>query len=353
MGLDVVAVGYGGIARPQLRYLDELADVTVVGGADIDRDARAQFEADFDAPSYATHQELLAEHGNADAATIITPHAIHREQILACVETGLDVYVEKPLVVGLDAAVEVIRAARLRDHILQVGYQRHFHPLFERLREVVTSGRIGEPHFAACHLEQNWIDPQRGTWRTDPAISGGGQLYDSGSHLLDALLWCTDAEPHRVAAIMDAEDGVDVNSALAVELHRDGRQVTASVGVTADGPTYPVTDEALVIVGTAGKVTYGDETVTIVERGDEPGETRTRRISESVDESDVFVAKLDDFVAAARSEREPAVPGEMALGVTALTEAAYEAHDTGTVVDVGERLSRARSAIDATTDTGA
>lgn len=144
---------------------------------------------------------------------------------------------------------------------------------------------------------------------------------------------------------MDEEGGVDVDTALAVRLDRDGRQLTASVGVTADGPTYPDTDERLVVVGTEGKVTYGNGELVIVERGGEPGETETTRITEAVDASEVFVAKLEDFVAAVRDEREPAVPGEVALAVTALTEAAFEAHERGTVVDVGSRLDRAREVV--------
>lgn len=345
MDVDVVAIGYGGIARPQLRYLDAQPGVTIRACADVDEEARSAFETSFDAPAYPTHEALLADHGDADLGTVITPHAYHHAQILACLDAGMHVYVEKPLVVDLDEAVEVIGAARERDCLLQVGYQRRFHPLFDRLRRIVDDGRIGQPHFAACHLEQDWIGPQSGTWRTEPAISGGGQLVDSGSHLLDVLLWCTGADPRKIAVRMDRRDGVDVNSALSISLDRDGRTLTASVGVTANGATYPKTGDRLFIAGTAGTVRYSPGELEVVERGEEPGDTSTSRITEDVDDSAVFVAKLDDVIGAVREARSPAVPGDRVLGVTALIEAAYEADEREAVVDVSQRLDEARASL--------
>lgn len=349
MTVRLLATGFGGVARPQLQYFSLLDDVEVVAGADVAEAAREWFEEEFDAPAVESHEALLDEFGEeADAISIITPHSFHREQILTSFDAGLDVYVEKPMVIGVEAAVEVVAASREQDRILHVGYQRHFHPLFEDLKELIDEGRIGEPHFASCYLEQDWIEPHRGTWRTDPAISGGGQLYDSGSHLLDALLWTTGAEPKQVAAVMtDDPDrpGVDVDSALAATLDRDGTALTASIGVTADGSTHPETYEELVVVGTEGKVSVEGDGMTVVEQGEEPGETTVEHIELDIDESDVFVAKMDDFVASVKGETEPAVPGEVALPVTALTEAAYAARERGETVDIEALLAAARESV--------
>lgn len=349
MTVKVVCIGFGGVARPQLEYFDTHPDVEVVAGADISDEAQEWFERTYGVPAYASHKELLDNHGEAaDAASIITPHTFHRRQILDCLAVGLDVYVEKPMVVGLEAAVEVVETARETGCLVQVGFQRHFHPLFQRMRAIVAEGRIGQPHFAACYLEQDWIEPHIGTWRTNPSISGGGQLYDSGSHLLDVLLWTTDASPGQVAAVTtDAPDqpGVDVDSALAVTLDRDGAPLVASVGVTADGPSYPGTDERLVVVGTDGKITYADDALVITEQEDARENQTTERVDIETNDREVFVAKLDDFVAAVRGEKSPAVPGEMALDVTALTEAAYEAADTGQTVDIQEAIATARATL--------
>lgn len=348
MPIRLLAIGFGGVARPQLQYFAFLDDVELVAGADVDSEARDWFEVEFDAPAYESHDGLLTNHAEAaDAVSIITPHSFHHEQILDSFAAGLDVYVEKPMVVGLEEAVDVVSAANRGGRILQVGYQRHFHPLYQKLKELIEAGRIGEPHFASCYLEQDWINRRTGTWRTDPAVSGGGQLYDSGSHLLDALLWTTGGKPRRVAAVMrDAPDhpGVDVDSAVSATLDRNGTPLTASIAVTADGPTYPETAERLVVIGTDGKIEFGEGALVVSEQGVDPEQQTVDRIELDVDIDEVFMAKMDDFIAAVRGETPPAVPAEQALPVTVLTEAAYEANRRGETIDARAMLEQARAA---------
>ena len=234
MSTSIAVVGLGGLGRVLLRSLADL-DVEVAAGVDVSPDARATFEDSFDAPAYDDLESLLAAH-DLNGAVIATPHALHHEQATACLEADLDVLVEKPMVTDVGDAVDLIETADARDGVLAIGYQRHFHPAFVEIKRIVDSGRIGDVHAANAHLSQDWIGVQRGTWRTNPELSGGGQLYDSGSHLLDALLWTTGATPQSVSARMTFDTpGVDTDAALAIELECDGRPVTASVSVSGVG----------------------------------------------------------------------------------------------------------------------
>ena len=185
---------------------------------------------------------------------------------------------------------------------------------------------------------QDWLDVVADSWRTNPELSGGGQLYDSGSHLLDALLWVTGSRPVSVAATTDSRgEAVDINSALAATLERDGRPITASIAVTGEGVTGPDTGEGLFVWGSDGAIEYDGERVRVREGAveyaagieDPSFETLTRR-------------KLANFVRAVRGEESPAVGPEVGLRITALTEAAYEAAETGRTVDVEARIEAAR-----------
>ena len=209
--------------------------------------------------------------------------------------------------------------------------------MFRELKRLVTGGRIGEIHAANAYLGQDWIEIQRGAWRTDPALSGGGRLYDSGSHLLDALLWTLDAEPGTVAAVTDDRgEDVDVNSALAATLEREAAApVTASVGV-GDG-TNGEPDEGLVVWGTEGHVRYENGDLTLFE----DGATYEGSVEGDRDFMALTRRKLSDFVRAVGDGDEPSVPGSFGLQVTALTEAAYEAAETGQTVDVQARIEEA------------
>ena len=341
MNVRLGAVGLGGLGRVELGLYDDLG-VEIVAGADVSSDAREGFEVTYDAPAYEDYEAMLDAH-DLDAVSIVTPHTLHHEQAMACFEAGADVFLEKPMVTGVDNAVRLVDAAREQDRVLQVGYQRHFDPLFREFRRIVASGRIGDVHAVNAYLGQDWIEIQRGTWRTAPDLSGGGQLYDSGSHLLDALLWTTDATPRSVAAVTDArEEAVDVNSALALTLDRGDDAVTASVGVSGDG-TNGEPDEALVVWGTDGHVEYdGDDLIVY-----EDGVTYEGDVAGDRDFETLARRKLDDFVRAVEAGTSPSVPGSFGLQVTALTEAAYEAAETGRTVDVQAKIDRARESTDA------
>jgi len=341
MTVRLGAVGLGGLGSIELDLYDEMDDVEIVAGADVSEEAREEFAASYDAPTYESHDELLAAH-DVDAVNIVTPHTLHYEQAMDCFAAGADVFLEKPMVTGIENAASLVAAADERGRVLQVGYQRHFDPLFRELKRVVTSGRIGDIHAVNAYLGQNWIDLQRGTWRTDPDLSGGGQLYDSGSHLLDALLWTLDAEPRTVAAVTDHRgEEVDVNSALAATLSREDDRtssVTASVGVVGDG-TDGDPDEGIVFWGTDGHVRYEDDRLVV----SEAGATYEGEVSGERDFLALTRRKLSDFVRAVEERSAPAVPGSFGLQVTALTEAAYEAAETGRTVDVQARIEDART----------
>ena len=342
MTIRLGAIGLGGLGSIELGLYDEMDDVEVVAGADVSAGAREAFAAEYDAPTYEDHAAMLAEQ-DLDAVNIVTPHTLPYEQAMDCFDAGADVFLEKPMVTGIENAANLVDAADEQGRVLQVGYQRHFDPLFRELRRVVASGRIGEVHAADAYLGQDWIELQRGSWRTDPGLSGGGQLYDSGSHLLDALLWTLDAKPRRVAALVDDRgEDVDVNSALAIALDREGEggaetAITASVGVVGDG-TNGEPDEELVIWGTDGHVRYADGRLTV----SEDGATYEGEVSGDRDFETLTRRKLADFVRAVEQGTEPSVSGAFGLRVTALTEAAYEAAETGRTVDVTERLATAR-----------
>jgi predicted dehydrogenase len=331
----VAGIGVGDLGRLELELIGTVDGVEVVAGADPNPDAREALEYRHDALAFADYVEMLDE-VDPDAAVIVSPHTLHYEQAMACLERGVHVHLEKPMVTDVDHADDLIDAAAERGLTLAVGYQRHLDPRFRELRRLVDEGRIGELHAAVCHLEQGWIEWTREQWRSNPDLSGGGQLYDSGSHLLDALLWTTRATPVSVAAAVDDRgEDVDVNSALAAVLDRGGSSITASIGVSGDGTSTPAPGESLRLLGTEGSIAYDGKTIEVVEDG-----VAYEATPDEPSFEDVTERKLRNFVEAIRGEADLAIPAEDALQVTALTEAAYEAAASGRTVDVAAMLGR-------------
>ncbi|UTF54897.1 Gfo/Idh/MocA family protein [Natronosalvus rutilus] len=332
MVIGIGVIGLGGLAHVESDHLDSMPEVDLVGGADSFEAARDAFESAYRVPTYPNYQTLLENHEDQlDAALIVTPHTLHYEHASACLERDLHVFVEKPMVTAVADAIDLVETAADRDLVLQVGYQRHFHPAFQEIRRVVSSGRIGTPHTVSCSLDQEWVTNHEGTWRVNPDLSGGGQLYDTGSHLFDALLWMTNSTPKTVTAQVEfVKPGIDVNSALTMTLDRDGETIRSGISVSGDGiANSPF--ETYAIWGTDGRLTYRDDRLTIVEKG---RATYRATITEGAETQTLTRKKLENFVASIHGDVEPAVPGDVGLQITALTEAIYEAAEDGCSVDV-------------------
>ena len=304
MDLRIGAIGIGGLGYLQAKTYAELSNVEIVCAADVSPDARELFSEEFHAPAYEQVRSMLFEHAeDLDAVSIATPHTLHHEQAMLALEHDLHVLVEKPMVTDVGHAVDLVGTADAHDLVLQVGYQRHFHPAFKELRRVIESQRIGELHSVNCHLGQNWIDSHQGTWRVDPSLSGGGQLYDSGSHLLDALLWTTGATPTTVAAQIEFDSPrIDVNSALALKLERDGRTITTSVGVSGDGVDI-LPSEGYHYWGNRGRLSYVDDRITVAERG---AVTYRTELTGEGNFQALNQEKLQNFIASIDGTEEPA-----------------------------------------------
>jgi predicted dehydrogenase len=342
---NAACIGLGDLGRLEASVLDALDGVRLVGGADPAPDARRQFESELGRPSYGSVDDLLDAH-DVDLVTIVTPHTLHYEQARACLARDVHVHLEKPMVTDLSHADDLIERAAARDLVLAVGYQRHFDPRFREIRRLVDAGRIGQPHMAVAHLEQEWIRWTKDQWRSNPALSGGGQLYDSGSHLLDALLWTLDADPVTVTATVDrGSHAVDVNSALTVALERrapatDGGseseepattpgRITASVGVSGAGTSVPEPGESLRLWGTEGTVSFDGEAIVV--DGSDGSDVVT---PETLAFEELTRRKLRNVVDAIGGEAELEIPAADGRRAIALTEAAYEAAERGERVTV-------------------
>jgi predicted dehydrogenase len=331
MTVSIAAVGLGLLGQMECDHYRRFDDVDLVAGVDVSADARAEFESSFEAPTYETVEALLSMHrDDLDAVSIVTPHVFHHEHAMAALEADLHVFLEKPLTTTVETARELVDTARHRDRVLQVGFQRHFDPLFVELRRVIDEGAIGTPHTVNAYLGQKWISEHDGSWRTVRSLSGGGQLFDSGTHLVDSMLWVLDARATTVTGLVDERGhDVDVNSALAATLDRDGERITASICVCGAG-TDVGPNEGLTIWGTEGHVTLADGALVVTT----PDSDRTIEIDEERDFDTLTRRKLRNFVDTVAGNEESVVTGEYGLAVTAFLESAYEAAESGRQVTV-------------------
>jgi predicted dehydrogenase len=148
--------------------------------------------------------KLLAERGSElDAAFIITPHAYHHDQTLACMQAGLDVLLEKPMVMNAAEAESLIAARARTGRLLVVAFPGSLSPNIRTAVSMLRSGEVGPIRTISGLVWQNWGVNTVGTWRQKPEIAGGGFLFDTGAHLLNTVSDLAGEDFAEVAAWLD------------------------------------------------------------------------------------------------------------------------------------------------------
>jgi predicted dehydrogenase len=155
-------------------------------------------------PNVPDLEKLLAGHaGEIDAAFIITPHAMHHGQAKACMEAGIDVLLEKPMVMNAGEAESLIATRDRTGRLLVVSFNGSLSPQVRKASQMLRSGELGRILNVSAVVWQNWKNLTAGTWRQDPPISGGGFLFDTGAHMLNTVSDLVGEDFTEVAAWLD------------------------------------------------------------------------------------------------------------------------------------------------------
>ena len=135
--------------------------------------------------SWATVEDAVADPA-VDAVYIALPVALHAHAAITALRAGKHVLCEKPMAVNFAQSQQMVAEARASGRFLGVSYYRRLYPKLIRAKQLIAEGAIGRPLLADanCH---SWLDTEGRDWLRDPALAGGGALYDIASHRIDAM----------------------------------------------------------------------------------------------------------------------------------------------------------------------
>jgi len=176
--LGVGVIGLGEIGQFHLRGFASSSECEIRAVSDIDAALAEETASRFGASSYTSYQELLSDPA-IDIVSIGLPHRLHREVLLAAIAAGKQVLCEKPLCMTVGECDEVIDAAARANVTVGVQHNQLFYPPHVRAKELIENGSIGRPVLMRLRLA---IGGKFRGWRTDPAVTGGGILFDAGVH---------------------------------------------------------------------------------------------------------------------------------------------------------------------------
>ncbi|MEK7408367.1 MAG: Gfo/Idh/MocA family oxidoreductase [Acidobacteriota bacterium] len=173
---------------------------------------------------HVNYRDLLAEKG-IDFVVIATPDHHHCPNLLAALDAGKDVYLEKPLSLNLEESARMVQAVRNSRQIVQVGMQRRSMEFCIEVKKLVDEGALGKVsmvkalwnwHFAKPidnsplagkidwglflgSAKKRPLEPRRLRWWRGFWDYSGGNMTDQGTHLMDVAQWMTSSGPPRAA----------------------------------------------------------------------------------------------------------------------------------------------------------
>jgi predicted dehydrogenase len=180
-------IGCGLIGRKRAAAARALGhDLTAV--ADIARDRAEAFAAEFGAEA-ALDWQTIAARADLDAVAVATPHDGLSAIAVFCLDRGKHVLLEKPAGRNLAEAMAVAEAAERNARMVKVGFNHRFHPAIAKARRLVADDALGPLYYIRGRYGHGGRVGYEQEWRCDREISGGGELIDQGSHLIDLSRW--------------------------------------------------------------------------------------------------------------------------------------------------------------------
>ena len=227
--LHVGIIGCGRIAGTMAETLMKMDSVVSYAAASRDKEKAAAFASKYGfQKTYGSYQELAAD-PNVDLVYIAVPHSHHAECARLCLENGRSVLCEKSFTVNAREAESVISLAHKKHLLITEAMWVRYIPLVRTLREVLSSGIIGELSMCTANLHYVIDDKPR---LTDPDLAGGA-LLDVGVYALTfaSIVFGDDVSSVSASAVLTGK-GVDRQDSITLT-YRDGKMAVLNCGMSA------------------------------------------------------------------------------------------------------------------------
>ncbi len=173
-------IGTGGIAGDFAEALRSSTRVSVRSVAGSSPAKARAFAERFKLPSSAESLSELLGDPQVEAVYVATPHPLHEEQALACIEAGKHVLCEKPLTIDEKSAERVIAKARSRGVFLMEAFMYRCHPLLRQVLARLEADEIGQVRHVRADF--GFRVPRDPKGRLFDLALGGGSILDVGGY---------------------------------------------------------------------------------------------------------------------------------------------------------------------------
>ena len=198
--IGLAVVGCGTIGRIRAMLARQYPGIGWIGLCDVNETVGRRLAEDVQADFYTRDHAELLQRPEVNAAIIATDENRHVEPVLAAVDNGHDLFIEKPLATDAKESLRVLTAIEKSGVDAVVGYTQRFRRRFLAIKEKLTTGQIGDVTSVVTRAFMNRMVPIATTRRTNERRNLTPMVV-SGTHSLDMSLWLMEGkEPVSVYA---------------------------------------------------------------------------------------------------------------------------------------------------------
>lgn len=307
MTINIGLIGAGRIGRVHAEHLAyRVPEANLVAVSDIFVEAAEKLAIDFQIPAtYKDHRRIM-EDKTIDAVVICSSTDTHSMMIEEAATAGKHIFCEKPIdhdLSKIDHALAVVEQTGVK---LQVGFNRRFDPNFQRVREIVAAGEIGDPHI--LHITSRDPDP--------PPIEyikvSGGIFLDMTIHDFDMARFLIGEDVEEIYAtggvMVDPQIGEagDIDTAIITLRFKNG------VIGTIDNSRKAIYgyDQRVEVFGSKGVVMISNNTPDTAVVGNASGIHAPLPLFFFIERYiEAYVAEMKEFVACVQQDTIPLVTG--------------------------------------------
>jgi len=151
----------------------------------------------------STDYKEMVKRKDIDAVFVNTPNYLHEPVAVAAFKAKKHVLVEKPITISVEAAKNMVAAAKKAKVLFMVEQTQRFDPIHKAARKFIETGKLGKINMVKGRIghagPEYWVGGKEG-WFSDKKLSGGGAMIDVGIHMLDLLRYLSGKQVAEVCA---------------------------------------------------------------------------------------------------------------------------------------------------------
>lgn len=347
MPLRVGIIGLGKMGVLHAAQLKTIQEAEIVAVADREKRLGTYSKNLNPEIPFFTDVEKMLDSVSLDAVYICTPAFTHSEIKQICSNYNLHQFIEKPLAESLQSAKKILDLHRDQQTILATGYSFAFHPIFQKVKELLDKKIMGRIFRVSSSTFITVVLKKQSGWLYEKEKSGGGIVINSASHLIHLLWWYFGDVKYLYSKTKSLHSEVEDCAFVCFEF-KDG--VQAIMDASWSTPGYRLQEINIIIEGRNGKMEVTNDMIKIFlhkSSAEFKGGWTTLHKIDLGDGAEFFLGSeefnIEDrhFVDCCLEGKQPLVSGKDGFEVQRIIEGIYLSAESNKVVDMEKEILHA------------